>query len=90
MLGIRGNLMQSSTVFCVNWLEIRYAVVLAYMPRKKNEYDDFSNTILLEGIADVHPRYAIDWLRNCWMLQMSDCHHFLRSYKQREQDPDLD
>ena len=51
--------------------EIRYAVVLAYLPGKKNEYDDFYDTILPEGIEAVHPRYAIDW-RNRWMLQRSD------------------
>ena len=51
--------------------EIHYAVVLAYMPGKKNEYDDFSDTILPEGIEAVHPRYAINW-RNRWMLQRSD------------------
>ena len=51
--------------------EIHYAVVLAYMPGKKNEYDDFSDTILPEGIEAVHPRYAISW-RNRWMLQRSD------------------
>lgn len=51
--------------------EIHYAVVLAYLPGKKNEYDDFSDTILPEGIETVHPRYAIDW-RNRWMLQRSD------------------
>ena len=51
--------------------EIHYAVVLAYMPGKKNEYDDFSDTILPEGIETVHPRYAIEW-RNRWMLQRAD------------------
>ena len=51
--------------------EIHYAVVLAYMPGKKNEYEDFSDTILPEGIETVHPRYAISW-RNRWMLQRSD------------------
>ena len=51
--------------------EIHYAVVLAYMPGKKNEYDDFSDTILPEGIEAVHPRYAISW-RNRWMLQRAD------------------
>ena len=51
--------------------EIHYAVVLAHMPGKKNEYDDFSDTILPEGIEAVHPRYAISW-RNRWMLQRSD------------------
>lgn len=51
--------------------EIHYAVVLAYMPGKKNEYDDFSDTILPEGIEAVHPRCAIDW-RNRWMLKRAD------------------
>lgn len=51
--------------------EIHYVVVLAYLPGEKNEYDDFSDTILPEGIEAVHPRYAIEW-RNRWMLQRAD------------------
>jgi len=51
--------------------QIHYAVVLAYMPGKKNAYDDFSDTILPEGIESVHPRYAISW-RNNWMLRQTD------------------
>ena len=51
--------------------EIHYAVVLAYLPGKKNEYDDFSDTIFPEGIEAVHPRYAVEW-RNRWMLQRAD------------------
>ena len=51
--------------------QIDYAVVLAYMPGKQNEYDDYSDTILPEGIESVHPRYAISW-RNNWMLRQSD------------------
>lgn len=51
--------------------QIHYAVVLAYMPGKKNVYDDFSDTMLPEGIETVHPRYAISW-RNNWMLRQSD------------------
>ena len=51
--------------------QINYAVVLAYMPGKKTEYDDYSGTMLPEGIESVHPRYAISW-RNNWMLQHSD------------------
>lgn len=51
--------------------EIHYAVVLAYLPGKKNEYDDFSDTILPEGIETVHPRYAIE-RRNRWLLQRAD------------------
>ena len=51
--------------------QINYAVVLAYMPGKQTEYDDFSDTMLPEGIEAVHPRYAISW-RNNWMLKQSD------------------
>ena len=50
---------------------INYAVVLAYMPSQKSEYDDYSDTMLPEGIETVHPHYAISW-RNKWMLQQSD------------------
>ena len=50
---------------------IRYAVVLAYMPGQPTEYDDYSDTMLPEGIEAVHPRYAISW-RNDWMLKQSD------------------
>ena len=51
--------------------QINYAVVLAYMPGKQTEHDDFSDTMLPEGIESVHPRYAISW-RNNWMLKQSD------------------
>ena len=51
--------------------QINYAVVLAYMPGKKAEYDDYSDTMLPEGIESVHPHYAISW-RNNWMLKQSD------------------
>ena len=51
--------------------QINYAVVLAYMPGKKTEYDDYSDTMFPEGIESVHPRYAISW-RNNWMLKQSD------------------
>ena len=51
--------------------EIHYAVVLAYLPGKTNENDDFSDTIFPEGIEAVHPRYAIEW-RNRWLLQRAD------------------
>jgi uncharacterized phage-like protein YoqJ len=50
---------------------IDYAVVLAYMPGKQMEYDDYSDTMLPEGIESVYPRYAISW-RNNWMLRQSD------------------
>lgn len=51
--------------------QINFAVVLAYMPGKKTEYDAYSNTMLPEGIESVHPHYAISW-RNNWMLEQSD------------------
>ena len=51
--------------------QINYAVVLAYTPGKHTEYDDYSDTMLPEGIESVHPRYAISW-RNNWMLRQSD------------------
>ena len=41
------------------------------MPSKKTEYDDYSDTMLPEGIESVHPHYAISW-RNNWMLKQSD------------------
>lgn len=50
---------------------ISYAVVLAYMPREQTEYDNYSDTMLPEGIESVHPRYAISW-RNNWILKQSD------------------
>ena len=51
--------------------QINYAVVLAYMPGKKTEYNDYSDTMLPEGIEPVHPHYAISW-RNNWMLRQSE------------------
>ena len=51
--------------------QIDYAVVLAYMPGKQTEYNDYTDATLPEGIESIHPRYAISW-RNNWMLQQSD------------------
>ena len=50
---------------------ITYSVVLAYIPTKKSEYDDYTNTILPEGIETIPKRFAISW-RNKWMIQQSD------------------
>lgn len=55
----------------IEYQQINYAVVLAYMPGKQTEYDDFPDTMIPEGIESVHPRYAISW-RNNWMLRQSD------------------
>ena len=58
-------------VLKMDYPSINYAVVLAYMPVKKSEYEDHSDTMLPEGIEMVHPRYAISW-RNNWMLRQSE------------------
>ena len=50
---------------------ITYSVVLAYLPTKKSEYDDYTNTILPEGIEAAPKRFAISY-RNKWMIQQSD------------------
>ena len=52
---------------------ISYAVVLERMPGKQNEDapEDYSDTMLPEGIEKVPPRFAVDW-RNKWMLRQSD------------------
>lgn len=50
---------------------ITYNVVLAYLPVKKSEYDDFTNTLLPEGIETVPNRFAISY-RNKWMIRQSD------------------
>ena len=53
--------------------QINYAVVLERMPGKQNEDfpEDFSDTMLPEGIEAIPPRFAIVW-RNKWMLRQSD------------------
>ena len=53
--------------------QIQYAVVLSYLPGKKSEfsYDDYSDTMLPEGIENVPRRFAITW-RNKWMIKQSD------------------
>lgn len=50
---------------------ITYNVVLAYLPTKKSEYDDYTNTIYPEGIETAPKRFAISW-RNKWMIEQSD------------------
>ena len=50
---------------------ITYNVVLAYLPTKKSEYDDYTNTIYPEGLETAPKRFAISW-RNKWMIKQSD------------------
>ena len=51
--------------------EVGYAVVLAYMPSAKKRADDFSDTLLPDGIEKVPNRFAIPW-RNKWMIEHAD------------------
>ncbi|WP_298736116.1 hypothetical protein [uncultured Subdoligranulum sp.] len=62
--------------------EVGYAVALAYMPSGKspNFLEDFSDTILPEGIEKVPKRFAIFW-RNMWMVNHTD---FVVLYVTRE------
>lgn len=50
---------------------ITYSIVLAYLPTKKSEYDDYTNTILPEGIEIKPKRFAISY-RNKWMVEQAD------------------
>ena len=50
---------------------ITYNFVLAYIPTKKSEYDDYTNTILPEGIETAPKRFAISY-RNKWMINQAD------------------
>lgn len=55
------------------YTHIHYAVVLERLPVKHREDDpeDYSDTMLPEGIEEVPPRFAIVW-RNKWMLRQAD------------------
>ena len=52
---------------------IRYAVMLAYMPGKRDEFDtdDYADTMYPDGLERVPPRFAID-KRNRMMIDWSD------------------
>ena len=55
-------------------IDVNYAVVLAYMPGERYEYDSpdsYADTMYPEGLEKVHPKFAISW-RNNWMLSRSD------------------
>lgn len=52
---------------------IKYSVVLAYMPGKRDEFDitDYSDTMYPDGLESVPRRFAID-KRNRMMIEWSD------------------
>lgn len=54
--------------------KVNYAVVLAYMPEEKCEFDTpdrYSDTIYPTGLENVPQKFAISW-RNNWMVNKSD------------------
>ncbi len=50
---------------------IKYAVVLAYMPKNDERDILFNESVCPEGLESVPPRFAI-YYRNKWMLEQSD------------------
>ena len=56
-----------------NYPHIKYSVVLAYIPKRKSEYDtiDYTDTVYPEGLENVPPKYAIT-KRNLWMINRAD------------------
>lgn len=51
--------------------QICYAVVLYRLPGHDSDGDSYEDTMLPEGIEEIHPKFAIDW-RNRWMLDRAD------------------
>ena len=47
---------------------IRYSVVLAYLPTERRPFEDFSDTMYPEGVENIHPKYAIEW-RNRYLVE---------------------
>ncbi len=52
--------------------QLRYEIVLAYLPQGKNKAEYPGNTVFPEELEKVPRRYAIS-RRNDWMLKHSDC-----------------
>lgn len=53
--------------------DLRYKIILAYMPGQKEEYELYppERTYYPEGLELVHPKYAIT-RRNRWMVEQCD------------------
>lgn len=50
---------------------LRYAVVLAYLPEKRDTYEVYSDTIYPEGVESVPRKFAIS-KRNQWMIAQAE------------------
>lgn len=57
----------------IEYPKIKYTVFLSYLPVKKREfeYEDYSDTVFPEILANTPPKYAIAKL-NRWMIRQSD------------------
>ncbi|MBE6786714.1 MAG: hypothetical protein E7537_00025 [Ruminococcaceae bacterium] len=70
-----------------DWID--YSIVLAYIPKDKEEYKDYLETIYPDGLEKVPKKYAIIE-RNKWMIKKCDflvCyveHTFSNSYSFKE------
>lgn len=51
--------------------QIKYTVVLAYLPASADSLLDNKNTLYPEGIESLPKRFAISW-RNDWLINHSD------------------
>lgn len=65
---VRKNLRKLSDIYP----NIKYYVVLAYMPTKTDGYEDYSDTIYPDGVENIPPKFAVI-KRNEWMIKRSDC-----------------
>lgn len=64
---VRANLKKLKALYP----HIKYSVVIAYMPSKKNCYEDFTDTIYPFENEKIIQRFAIN-KRNIWMIDKSD------------------
>ena len=66
---VRNTLIELKKIYS----HIDYAVILAYPPGKRNEFDmkEYTDTLYPEGMEDVPLRFAII-KRNQWMIKQSD------------------
>ena len=55
----------------VEYPHIQYAVVLAYLPTEKSEYEDYSDTMYPEGIEEGLKKFAIE-RRNNWLVNQAN------------------
>ena len=55
----------------IQYPNIRYSVVLAYLPTENRQWEDMTDTMFPEGLETVPPRFAIEW-RNRYLIDSAD------------------